>query len=45
LEQEESHGFKASRGMFSITFPPGKGVKRVIFSGFDPYTLDGASVR
>lgn len=32
---------KASRGMFSISFPPGKRVKRLIFSGFDPYTLDG----
>ncbi len=32
---------KASRGMFNITFPPGRGAKRLIFSGFDPYTLDG----
>jgi hypothetical protein len=32
---------KASRGMFDIKFPAGKGVKRLIFSGFDPYTLDG----
>jgi hypothetical protein len=32
---------RASRGMFDIKFPAGKGVKRVIMSGFDPYTLDG----
>ena len=32
---------RASRGMFDIKFPPGKGVERVIVSGFDPYTLDG----
>jgi hypothetical protein len=32
---------RASRGMFDIEFPAGKGVKRVIMSGFDPYTLDG----
>lgn len=34
---------RASRGMFDIDFPAGKGVKRVIMSGFDPYTLDGGS--
>jgi hypothetical protein len=32
---------RASRGMSDITFPPGGRVKRVIVSGFDPYTLDG----
>ncbi len=32
---------RASRGMFDIDFPAGKGVKRLILSGFDPYTLDG----
>lgn len=32
---------KASRGMTDIKFPAGKGTKRVIISGFDPYTLDG----
>lgn len=32
---------RASRGMFDINFPAGKGVKRLIMSGFDPYTLDG----
>ncbi len=32
---------RASRGMFDINFPAGKGVKRLILSGFDPYTLDG----
>ena len=32
---------KASRGMMSIQFPTGKNIKRVIMSGFDPYTLDG----
>jgi hypothetical protein len=32
---------KASRGMFDIRFPAGPRVKRVILSGFDPYTLDG----
>ena len=32
---------KAARGMSDITFPAGGGTKRVILSGFDPYTLDG----
>ena len=32
---------KASRGMTDIRFQRGKKVKRVIVSGFDPYTLDG----
>jgi hypothetical protein len=32
---------RTSRGMFDINLPPGRGVKRVIVSGFDPYTLDG----
>jgi len=32
---------RASRGMFDIDFPAGFGVKRLIMSGFDPYTLDG----
>jgi hypothetical protein len=35
---------RASRGMFDIDFPAGKGVVRVITSGFDPYTLDGGTV-
>jgi hypothetical protein len=35
---------RSSRGMFDIDFPGGKGVKRVIVSGFDPYTLDGGTV-
>jgi hypothetical protein len=34
---------RASRGMFDIDFPKGKGVKRAIVSGFDPYTLDGGT--
>ncbi|GAA4494550.1 hypothetical protein GCM10023191_033950 [Actinoallomurus oryzae] len=34
---------RASRGMFDIRFPAGKGVRRVIMSGFDPYTLDGGT--
>jgi hypothetical protein len=34
---------RASRGMFDIDFPSGKGAKRVIVSGFDPYTLDGGT--
>jgi hypothetical protein len=34
---------RTSRGMFDIDFPPGRGVKRLIMSGFDPYTLDGGS--
>jgi hypothetical protein len=34
---------RASRGMFDIHFPAGKGVKRVLMSGFDPYTLDGGT--
>jgi hypothetical protein len=32
---------RTSRGMHDVNFPVGKGVKRLIFSGFDPYTLDG----
>lgn len=32
---------KASRGMGDVGFPAGQGVKRLIMSGFDPYTLDG----
>lgn len=32
---------KASRGMTDIDFPAGHRVKRVLLSGFDPYTLDG----
>jgi hypothetical protein len=32
---------KASRGMSDIRFPAGRRTKRVILSGFDPYTLDG----
>lgn len=32
---------RTSRGMFDINFPAGQGVKRLIMSGFDPYTLDG----
>ena len=35
---------RTSRGMHDINFPAGKGVKRLIFSGFDPYTLDGGVV-
>ncbi|GAA3732966.1 hypothetical protein [Streptomyces tremellae] len=34
---------RASRGMTDIGFPAGKGVKRVVMSGFDPYTLDGGT--
>ena len=34
---------RASRGMFDIDFPGGKDVKRLIMSGFDPYTLDGGA--
>jgi hypothetical protein len=32
---------RASRGMFDINFPSGRDVKRLIMSGFDPYTLEG----
>ncbi|GAA0460794.1 hypothetical protein Ade02nite_15160 [Paractinoplanes deccanensis] len=32
---------RASRGMRDIALPAGDGVKRLIVSGFDPYTLDG----
>lgn len=32
---------RAARGMFSIQFPAGQQVRRLIMSGFDPYTLDG----
>jgi len=35
---------RASRGMFDIHFPEGRHVKRLIFSGFDPYTLDGGTL-
>ncbi|GGX01533.1 pyroglutamyl-peptidase I family protein [Streptomyces chryseus] len=31
---------RSSRGQDSIRFPPGKGVKRVLVTGFDPFTLD-----
>lgn len=31
----------SSRGMRDIDFPAGKGMKRLLMSGFDPYTLDG----
>jgi hypothetical protein len=34
---------RTSRGMFDINLPAGTGVKRVIVSGFDPYTLDGGA--
>ncbi|WP_175966524.1 hypothetical protein [Burkholderia sp. BCC0322] len=30
---------RASRGQYAIQFAPGKGVKRIIISGFDPFTL------
>ncbi|WP_187645666.1 pyroglutamyl peptidase [Streptomyces sp. TRM49041] len=30
----------ASRGQDSIRFPAGRGVKRVVMTGFDPFTLD-----
>jgi hypothetical protein len=32
---------RASRGMFDIDFAAGKGVKRLIMSGLDPFLLDG----
>jgi len=32
---------RAARGMFDIDLPEGPDSKRVIVSGFDPYTLDG----
>jgi hypothetical protein len=35
---------KVSRGMSDISFPSGARTKRVILSGFDPYTLDGGDV-
>ncbi|MET9434342.1 pyroglutamyl peptidase [Streptomyces sp. NPDC006551] len=31
---------RSSRGQDSIHHPPGKGVKRVLMTGFDPFTLD-----
>jgi hypothetical protein len=34
---------RTSRGMSNIDFPAGSRVKRVIVSGFDPYTLDGGA--
>ncbi|WP_127504780.1 hypothetical protein [Actinoplanes solisilvae] len=35
---------RTARGMADINLPAGSGVKRVIVSGFDPYTLDGGQV-
>jgi hypothetical protein len=32
---------RTARGMHDIDLPAGKGVQRLIVSGFDPYTLDG----
>ncbi len=32
---------KAARGMGDLSFTPGRRVRRVLVSGFDPYTLDG----
>ncbi|MEU4421723.1 hypothetical protein AB0F81_13950 [Actinoplanes sp. NPDC024001] len=34
---------RTSRGMSEINLPAGGAVKRVIVSGFDPYTLDGGT--
>ncbi|MEU2243911.1 pyroglutamyl peptidase [Streptomyces sp. NPDC018338] len=31
---------RSSRGQDSIRFPAGKGVKRILLTGFDPFTLD-----
>ncbi|MDT9692182.1 pyroglutamyl peptidase [Streptomyces sp. P9(2023)] len=31
---------RASRGQDAIRFPAGKGVKRILLTGFDPFTLD-----
>ncbi|MCW5250435.1 pyroglutamyl peptidase [Streptomyces sp. SHP 1-2] len=31
---------RSSRGQDSIRFPRGKGVKRILLTGFDPFTLD-----
>ncbi|MEU7513910.1 pyroglutamyl peptidase [Streptomyces sp. NPDC042898] len=31
---------RSSRGQDSIRYPAGKGVKRIILTGFDPFTLD-----
>ncbi|MFD9033565.1 pyroglutamyl peptidase [Streptomyces sp. NPDC059567] len=31
---------RSSRGQDSIRFPVGKGVKRILMTGFDPFTLD-----
>ncbi|MFJ6575626.1 pyroglutamyl peptidase [Streptomyces sp. NPDC091368] len=31
---------RASRGQDSIRYPAGKGVKRILLTGFDPFTLD-----
>jgi pyrrolidone-carboxylate peptidase len=31
---------RSSRGQDSMDFPPGKGVKRIVMTGFDPFTLD-----
>ncbi|UYQ61953.1 pyroglutamyl peptidase [Streptomyces peucetius] len=31
---------RSSRGQDSMDLPPGKGVKRIVMTGFDPFTLD-----
>ncbi len=31
---------RTSRGQDSLRYPPGKGVKRILLTGFDPFTLD-----
>jgi hypothetical protein len=36
---------RASRGQFDVRFPAGKGVKRMLVSGFDPFSLDGSQGR
>ncbi|MER5209254.1 pyroglutamyl peptidase [Streptomyces sp. NPDC002838] len=31
---------RTSRGQTAVRYPPGKGVKRILVTGFDPFTLD-----
>lgn len=31
---------RSSRGQDSMNLPPGKGIKRIVMTGFDPFTLD-----
>lgn len=36
---------RASRGQYAISFPAGAGIKRILISGFDPFTLGTPGVQ